>query len=175
MPLVPIMEKNTGELNTAEILLILDELVGLDMRWISFTGGNPLLREDIGQIINPAAENKIRISLNSNGSLVKEKISQMERINRISLSLDGSEDVHDFLRGAGSYNNVIEAVNTANKKNISTVLNTVISKYNLNQIDYVLDIAKQFAVKVSFSRLPFLYWARILRIRFPPRQGNIKK
>lgn len=139
------------ELDTKEILSILDELVTMGMRWISFTGGEPLLREDIGEIIDHVSKMSTKISINSNGILVNEKISQIRNIDRISLSFDGPKHVHDLLRGRGSHDKVIEAIRIARSNNIQTVLNTVLSKYNLDHVDYILKIAEQFGIKVLFQ------------------------
>ena len=65
------------ELDTTKILNLLQELKVAGTKRISLSGGEPLLREDIGDIIEFAKKLDISVSMNSNGSLVKKKISEI--------------------------------------------------------------------------------------------------
>ncbi len=99
------------ELETAHVFSLISELSRLGTRIIHFTGGEPLLREDIGMIIDCCSERGILTSINSNGSLMKQRIKELKNLNLVGLSLDGPEDVHDSIRGKGSYGEVIAALN----------------------------------------------------------------
>ena len=67
------------------------------------------------------------------------------------LSLDGPEEIHDFLRGNGSYKKTIEAIDIAKKCNIKVNITTVLTKFNLKYIDFVLEKAKSFSSFVYFQ------------------------
>src|SRR3989338_1730828 len=139
------------ELSTKEILHIMESLSKKGMRYVSFTGGEPLLRNDIEEIVVSAVKKGIYTSISSNGTLVKEKISLIKRVNKINLSLDGPQEIHDFLRGLGSHYKLLQAIEAALEKRIKVILSCVLSRHNLHCIDYVLSIAVRFGIKVYFQ------------------------
>ncbi|MFH1441742.1 MAG: radical SAM protein [Candidatus Omnitrophota bacterium] len=141
----------TTEMETEKILSLITEMKQSGTQVLHLTGGNPLLRDDIGTIIEHAKKNNVVIDINSNGSLVKEKINQLTGLDLLTLSFDGPEKIHDFIRGNGSYNNIMEAVEIAKKKKLKLRFNTVLSKFNLDKIEFILNKAKEFKIPVSFQ------------------------
>jgi MoaA/NifB/PqqE/SkfB family radical SAM enzyme len=139
------------ELETEKVMFYLEELSSLGIKFIDFSGGEPLLREDLEEIIDSCRRKGIYVSLSSNGTLVKEKISLVKKINKINLSLDGPPEINDKLRGKGVYNRVIDAIRVCKREKIKTSITTVISKYNISSIPYILDIAKKYKVGVHFQ------------------------
>lgn len=146
-----IWQNQCRELRTPEVLYILEQFKKLGTRWISFTGGEPLLREDIGEIIRYAKKSGIYVSINSNGRLVPEKINQLQGADRIKLSLDGPPEINDRVRGQGSFRAVEEAVRICRESNIYVCLECVLSKDNLKSVDWILDFALAHHLKVLFQ------------------------
>lgn len=142
---------NGQELETRQIFSIIEELSGMGTRKLQLTGGEPLLREDIGEIVDFCNKKGIRVSINSNGLLVEKKIDSLQNLDLLCLSLDGPEPVHDYLRGPGSYRRVIQAANIARKKNIRLRFTAVLSSVNLKDIDFVLERAREFRAPVFFQ------------------------
>jgi len=133
------------ELDLVRILALIDELKSIGNRCIIFTGGEALLKEGIKEIIEHSSGRGIYTVLNSNGTLVKERIEEIALLNEIQLSLDGPEPVHDFIRNkTGTYNKVIEAAKTCKDRRIKVRFITVLSKYNLTSFQHVIDLAKEF-------------------------------
>lgn len=144
--------KNTGgELPTDQILNVIDELTKLGTVLISFTGGEPLMRDDIGEIINFASKRKLKVRLNSNGVLVKRKITELKRLDFLNLSLDGPEDIHDVIRGKATYDDVLIAARAAKEAGIKLNFTTVLTRLNYRCIVYVLDLAREHGTTVSFQ------------------------
>lgn len=139
------------ELSTGEVLRSIDEFYKLGTRWITFTGGEPLLRDDLQQIVGHAKNKGIRVFVSSNGWRVPEKIAQLKACDRITLSLDGPADVHDSIRGEGSFSKVIEAVVSCRDNRVPVGLTCVLSKYNLGCVDHVINIASKQKIKVIFQ------------------------
>lgn len=150
-------QTKTKELSTQEIIDIIGELLKLGTKRISFSGGEPLLRTDIGEIITYCKKNYIYPEMNSNGTLVPERIEVIKKVAFLKLSLDGPEDVHDATRGKGSYQKVIKAADAAFENKISFGFACTLTKYNINSLDHVLDVAKKYDSIVAFQPLKQIY------------------
>ena len=150
-------KKKTKELSIKQIFLIIDELKQLGCQIIVFTGGEPLLRGDIGLIVNYCKEKDLTVGINSNGSLFRKRINELKNIDSLTLSLDGPEKINDLLRVKGSYKNVIDAIETAKKNSINLSLTIVISKLNLDYLRDILRIAKKYDIIVYFQPVSMIY------------------
>ena len=144
-------EREVKELNTKEIFRLIEELSCSGIRCITFTGGEPFLREDLPEIINFCKSKKIYVSINSNGTLLKEMIGKIKGIGNIQISLDGPRHINDAIRGLGVHDKVIEAIEICKKENIKVNIVTVISKYNISHIPYVLEVADKHNIGVYFQ------------------------
>jgi MoaA/NifB/PqqE/SkfB family radical SAM enzyme len=149
--------QNTNELNTREIISIIDQLKELGCQRISLSGGEPLIRKDIDEIIDYIYKKNISCVMTSNGLLIKNKIKSLNKINLIKLSIDGSKKINDIIRGNSTYNKVIEASKSLKNNNIKFVFNTVITKLNIRELDYVIDLAEKFETGVRFTVINYTH------------------
>jgi MoaA/NifB/PqqE/SkfB family radical SAM enzyme len=139
------------ELGTSQILAVIEELSEMGTKKIQLTGGEPLLRDDIGQILNFCQDKGMSTSVNSNGMLVEERKKVLKNIDLLCLSFDGRKAAHDYVRGEGSYDRVIQAVKIAKDNNIKIRFVTVLGSHNLNEIDFILQKAEEFKTTVFFQ------------------------
>ena len=139
------------ELETEQVLSTIAELSRLGTKIIHFTGGEPLLREDIGIILDYCSKKGLSTSINSNGSLFEQRIGELKNLNLVGLSLDGPEEIHDSIRGKGSYREVIAALALAKNKGINARIHTVLSKSNLQSVDFLLKKAEEFDAPILFQ------------------------
>jgi MoaA/NifB/PqqE/SkfB family radical SAM enzyme len=147
----------TNELSTREILVIIEQLAVLGTKRISFSGGEPLLREDIYEIVTFAQNKGIYAEMNSNGTLVPVSLKVLKKIDFLKLSLDGPKEAHDQIRGKGSYAKVMEAADAAFKNKVNFGFTCTVTKYNINSLDHLLDIAKKYETIVAFQPLKEIY------------------
>lgn len=145
------------ELSTQQIISILDKLEKLGTKRISFSGGEPLLKEDIGEIIDCCWGKGIYPEMNSNGTLVPEMIKAVQNLDFLKLSLDGPEEIHDLVKGKGSYKKVIAAADIAYKNRINFGFTTTLTRYNIDFLDHLLDVAKRYDTIIAFQPLKQLY------------------
>ncbi len=139
------------DLPLEQVTAIIDDLAEAGALRISFTGGEPLLRQDMGDIISYAHEKGIETKMNSNGSLVKEKIDALRHLDLLTLSLDGPMEIHDAIRGRGAFADVQAALRAAREQGVKTSLATVLTSTNLDAVDAILDIARQASCRVTFQ------------------------
>lgn len=145
------MGSKEEELSTQEVFKIIDELHDLGTLAISFTGGEPLLRDDIGRVLDYAKAKGIATKINTNGLLIPQRMNEIKRIDQVNLSFDGPEEIHDRVRGLGSYNAMLKAVDVLRANKIKVACHATLTKYNLTAIDFILDKCRQLDIGVFFQ------------------------
>lgn len=142
--------KDKNELTTQEGCLLLKQLAQNKVADISFSGGEPLLRPDIFELVAFAKQQGLRVTLDTNGSLVNSSVAQKVcsmGIDRIYLSLDGAfPEVHDELRGVpGSYEKVMDAISFLQRQRNGLkpriYVNTTLSKKNMGEFSQIVKLA----------------------------------
>jgi MoaA/NifB/PqqE/SkfB family radical SAM enzyme len=147
------VSRNKGdlELTTKEIILMIDKLSRLGTIKVNLTGGEPLIRDDIGEILTHFKKRNISVSLSTNGSLFLDKIKYLQHIDSLVLSFDGPELVHDAQREEGSYKCVIEVIKRSRSEGIRTNLYTVLTSNSVRNIDFILEFSNRFKIPVLFT------------------------
>ncbi|PLW80705.1 hypothetical protein C0585_01295 [Candidatus Woesearchaeota archaeon] len=148
---IPSIKKRKKEMNTKEIKKMIDNLQKKGLVRIHITGGEPLLRKDIGEIIDHAKKKKVMTFITTNSKLIEEKIEKLKNLDLLFLCLNGKKKNHDVLRGKGNYDLVIKSINLAKKNNINLALNMILTNNNLEDVDHVVDIARQNNIKINFT------------------------
>lgn len=147
---IPTRAKN--ELTTLQIFNLIDQISKMGCQRIGLWGGEPLVRDDIGQIINYAVNRGLFVTLDSNGYLVPEKLNNLNNLNHLVLAFDGEEEIHDLNREKGSFRKVVAAIESVSGK-IPFWTITVLTKHNLNSIDFILKQARKYGFLTTFQLL----------------------
>ena len=147
-------EDRSHELSTAQIFTIIDSLKEQGTQTISFSGGEPLLRDDIGKILIYCDKKNISTSMNSEGGLVPKKVNEIQTLDLLKLSLDGPEEIHDRIANhKGSYQQVLLAIKAAQEKGVKTIFTATLTKYNISRLSFIMGIAKRYNTLVAFQPL----------------------
>lgn len=138
------------ELTTAEVFLILDQLKDAGAFHIGFTGGEPLLRKDIFQILDYAKKCGFRISLLTNGYLINKTAAQKiaslgTSLNRVDISVLGATSkTFDLITGVkGSYNKVIESIKLLKKAGVVVQIKATLMTLNKDEFLEIKALAKK--------------------------------
>ena len=140
-------ERTEEELTTEEGKQLLEDIkkAGLDI--IVFSGGEPLMRSDIFELIAHAKTIGLTPLMGSNGTLITpETASRLKKsgLNAIAISIDSAEPkIHDQFRGTKSalamaMNGIRNSINHGLKVQV----NCTVSKFNVNEIDEILKLAE---------------------------------
>lgn len=148
-----IWKDTESELSTEQIYLLFDELAEMGTQNISIFGGEPLLRKDIGKIIDYGKKKGFFMALSTNAYLAPPIFNEISNVGRLSISFDGSRTINDQLRHKDSYNLIIRSIKLAKKNNIPVNTYTLLMKQNLNQIDFILTKAEELNFKAYFLYL----------------------
>ena len=97
--------KSSQELTTHESLKAISRIVQLGGKTLRITGGEPLIRKDLGLIIQEAHASGLGLDLITNGTMLDDDFLKKYRrcLGHIAISIDGQEKIHDHLRGKGSF------------------------------------------------------------------------
>ncbi|GAA0310412.1 hypothetical protein GCM10008966_33700 [Rhodovulum strictum] len=126
------------------ILALLAEARSLGARVFTACGAEPFMRKDIIAILNEAARLGYgRISLVSNGKLLPRHAERLAAIPGLSIgvSIDGPEEVHDALRGPGSYRAALAGLRALCAQGVSVHPNAVLMRPTLAGIDHLIALA----------------------------------
>jgi MoaA/NifB/PqqE/SkfB family radical SAM enzyme len=129
-------EQDARELSTEEVKKGLDVLKEMGVVEVVFSGGNPLLRPDIGEIIDYSSKHFIT-TVYDNGSMAVKKINELRKADFVAISIDSLDPrKNDYLRGVeGAWQGAMEAVNRLHEEGISVSVSPTISQFNLNEIE----------------------------------------
>lgn len=139
------------ELSLDEISLMLRNLRSMGVFRLGLTGGEPLLRNDLTDIILEANNLKFFVSLNSNLLLYNKRPEVFSGVRFVFTSLDGEKEVHEKNRGKKSYSGVLEAIRDLRARKIPVVAITVIDHHNVASIDWLIDTAEQIDFRLHFQ------------------------
>lgn len=116
---------------------------------IVFSGGEPLLRQDIFELISFVKNNSMTACITSNGYLIDEDCASRlshSGVGVVNVSLEGPRDIHDYLRGRGMFDRAISALENLKKHKIETTIATMVSRNNYKYLNYIVEAAKEYAV-----------------------------
>lgn len=150
-----IPDRRQREMTTDEIKSLIDQIVDMGTQRLGLWGGEPLVRDDIGEIVDYAVEKGLYVTVDSNGYLIPHKIDQLKNLQHLLLSIDGPEEANDANREKGGFRKVMKAIEVASKKNINLWTITVLTKNNIDEksLDFLLDIADEYNFTTSFQLL----------------------
>ena len=145
-------EKQPDELNTREGKELIDEIVKAGFRLIIFSGGEPLLREDIYELVEHAADRGIRPVLGSNGSLICRDVARRLKQSGaagIGISLDSIDpETHDqFRQTEGAWQKAVEGIKNCIAAGMPVQVNTTITENNYDQFEDITDFAIDLGVR----------------------------
>lgn len=135
------------ELTTREARGFIDELSGFGSPILIFSGGEPLLREDVFELTDYANKRGLNCAMAVNGTLLSREISEKVKdtgVQRVSISLDGGDrESHDNFRGVpGVFDSSLRGISNLKQKGVSFQINTTVTLNNLDSLESILHIAE---------------------------------
>jgi radical SAM protein with 4Fe4S-binding SPASM domain len=151
---------SVDRLSTDDIMETLPKLKVNGVKFLIFSGGEPLTRKDIFQIAKYCKDLGIVTYLSSNGLYVKNSNAKqiLDTFDYIGISIDGSEKVHDQFRGlAGSFKESMKAVDLLNSYGKSKVgIRFTLTKDTYNDLEFIFELAQKHHIpKIYISHLVY--------------------
>lgn len=161
-------EAAEGELDTGEGKAMLEDLASYGVPVILFSGGEPLLREDILELVVHASARGIKVVLSTNGTLITKEIASALRgagVSYVGVSLDGLEAAHDRFRGKkGAFQEALQGLRQAREAGIRTGVRFTLTRFNAPEVPAIFDLVREEGIdRLCFYHL--VYSGRGLRLQ----------
>jgi len=145
-------QKLKNELTTEEAKALIDQICEVSRPLLILSGGEPLLRQDVYELIRYGAAKGLKMGLGSNGSLIDATAAKRLKdagIETVSISLDSHiPEQHDAFRGVrGSWEKAVGAIKALRENGVLVQVNTTLTQQNYDQIDDIMSLAETLGVE----------------------------
>ncbi|MBI9083452.1 MAG: 12,18-didecarboxysiroheme deacetylase [Desulfobacterales bacterium] len=149
-----------NEMTTEEGKALIDDLSAFGSPVMLFSGGEPLMHEDLPELAGYAVEKGMRAVISTNGTLITpEKARTLKAIglSYVGISIDGMEDIHDRFRAVkGAYKAALEGIRNTQAAGIKVGLRFTINRFNVGEIPKVFDLLEEMEIpRVCFYHLVY--------------------
>jgi radical SAM protein with 4Fe4S-binding SPASM domain len=150
------------ELTTEEVKHLIDQLAEVDeFRMLAFTGGEPLVRDDLFEVLAYAKARGFTNTLATNGTLIDDDVARRLRDCGVvigAVSLDGFDaETHDYVRNQpGAYEEALRGVRALSRAGIPLHINITAMDYNMDQLDPLMVLVDELdtAILIMYQLVP---------------------
>jgi radical SAM protein len=145
-------DRHPMELTTEEGKSLIDQIAAMRVPVFVLTGGDPIKRPDLFELIGHARKVGVRVSLTPSATplLTRDIVFRLKEagLARLAVSLDGaSAATHDAFRGmSGSFARTLDAVRWANEAGLPVQINTTFSRRNIGEIDAIVALMETLRI-----------------------------
>jgi len=148
------------EMTTAEGKRIIDDLAGFGSPVVLFSGGEPLLRQDLTELAEYAVGKGMRAVISTNGTLITPALAQDLKsvgLSYVGISLDGLADVNDRFRGVkGAYSKALDGIVACQEAGIKVGLRFTMNRLNVQEIPAIFDLLEAMDIpRICFYHLVY--------------------
>lgn len=153
-------QKSPGEMDTAAGRAFIRDLADFSVPVILFSGGEPLLRQDLFLLANLAQERGIRIALSTNGTLITGEVAQeIKKVGfaEVGISLDGIGANNDRFRGqSGAFEAALRGIRHCIALGVRVSLRLTITRFNYQEIPAIFRLVEAEGIdRVCFYHLAY--------------------
>ena len=138
-----------NELTGEECLRVADELIALGCRRVSLIGGEVFMRRGWQDIVGRLTDGGAAVNIITNGFLFNDAIlSDLKTpgIESVSVSLDGTREIHDKYRQCGSFDRALGAISALSGAGIPVSIITTLHSENAPQLELMLETVKHLGI-----------------------------
>ena len=145
-------DRHPMELSTDEGKELIDQIAALRVPVFVLTGGDPIKRPDLFELIGHAQQAGVRVSLTPSATplLTREIVIRLKEagLARLAVSMDGATaETHDAFRGmSASFARTLDAVRWANEIGLPVQINTTFSRRNIGEIDAIVALMETLRI-----------------------------
>ena len=172
---------HTGdELGTDDWIRVLREARALGSVQLGLSGGEPLLRDDLEQIVSEAHVLGFYINLITSGvGLNESRIGALKAagLDHIQLSFqDSTRKMNDFLSSTRTFDLKSQVAALIKRYDYPMVLNVVLHRHNIDHVEQILDMAQQMGAEyVELANTQYYGWAWLNREQLMPSREQVRR
>ena len=168
------------ELATEYWLKAIAQAASLGILQLGFTGGEPLIRQDLEVMVEAAAKTGIYISLITAGTLLtSERALKLKDcgLDHVQISIQDSQaNKSDYLAGIPAFEQKLAAAKLVKKLGFPLTINVVLHRYNLDRTEEILELCKVLeADRVELANTQYYGWALHNRDALLPRPEQLER
>ncbi|NLP41432.1 MAG: putative heme d1 biosynthesis radical SAM protein NirJ1 [Veillonellaceae bacterium] len=153
-------QKYSGELTTAEAKKFIDDCAEFKVPVLLLSGGEPLIRPDVFELVEYAKTRGIRTTFSTNGTLIDmETAKRIKALNvgYVGISLDGLGEANDNFRGkAGAFEKALQGIRNCLAIGQRVGLRFTINRYNFHDLENIFKLIKEEQIpRVCFYHLVY--------------------
>jgi len=167
-----------AELDTATWQRVLAEAARLGVIQVHFSGGEPLVRRDLAELVREARQLDLYSHLSTGGTLADE--TTLERLKQagldaIQISLQDSQAAeNDRMAGEVSFDKKLQAINASKRLGFPVTLNVVLHRLNLDRLEEIIDLAVKSQVdRLELAHVQYAGWAFANRAALLPTRPQV--
>jgi AdoMet-dependent heme synthase len=147
-------DRDSGELSTEEGYRLLEQIREFGNPLVVLTGGDPLKRPDLFNIIKRSVSLGLRTTVTPSATplLTHAAVARFKScgVSRMAVSLDGPDKaIHDRFRGVdGSYARTLAALNSAARVGLETQINTTVARHNVEHLQAIAQIVAKSGARL---------------------------
>jgi len=169
-----------NELDTATWQRVLGEASDLGVVQVHFSGGEPLLRRDLVELVRTAHERNLYSNLSTGATVAtRETLEQLRQagLDALQISLLDADAVeNDRLAGAASFGKKRDAVAAARTLEFPITLNVALHRHNLDRLPEIIDLAAAWQVdRLELAHVQYTGWAFHNRAALLPSRSQVKR
>jgi radical SAM protein with 4Fe4S-binding SPASM domain len=144
-------ETGRDDLSRTHALGLIDQIAEFSSPIIVFSGGEPLIREDIFELMSHAVKKNLKVALATNGILVSEETAlkiKQTGVERVSVSFDGADShTHNHFRKiTGSFEAALKGTENLIKLDVGVQINMTVARHNASQLNQMFELASNLSV-----------------------------
>jgi 12,18-didecarboxysiroheme deacetylase len=149
-----------GELTTAQGKSLLDDLAAFGVPVVLFSGGEPLVRNDLPELASYAVDKGMRAVISTNGTLITAPMARTLKeigLSYVGISLDGMQEVNDRFRGVpGAFRSALDGIRNCRAAGIKVGLRFTINRFNVREIPGIFKLIEEMDIpRVCFYHLVY--------------------
>jgi PqqA peptide cyclase len=174
------LTRREAEVPTDTWLRVLDEAADLGVLQIHFSGGEPLARSDLAELVARAARRELYVNLITSGVGLTRMRAQALRdagVCAVQLSVQAADvGVSRLIAGGEFWEQKMAAARHIREAGLPLGLNVVLHRHNLSQVTALLDLAAALgAERVELANTQYYGWALMNRSLLMPTQEMLRK
>ncbi|MCZ7594174.1 pyrroloquinoline quinone biosynthesis protein PqqE [Hyphomicrobium sp.] len=173
-------DRYRNELSTEEWMEVLREGRRLGSVQLGFTGGEPMLRRDLEELVEEADRLGYYTNLITSGvGLSHDRLRALKKagLKQVQLSLQAcDQELNEKLVGLDVFEHKIAIARAIKDEGFPMVLNVPVSRYNIDQTEKLIDLAADLGVEyLEFANLQYYNWALLNRAELLPTREQLAK